>query len=699
MNRVRILAGDRPVRAVNEEIRAALAAGADVDVVDARSRHNLGVGLAAGARVRFEGSVGYYCGGLNNGASIEVERNAGWGAAEAMARGEVTVGGYAGMAAGASMRGGLLHVRGDAGPRCGVALKGGDILVEGRIGYLAGFMAHAGRIIALGGADDACGDSPLGRRSLAGGPAPFPRRRFDDGGARAGGGGFDRGAARRPRRPAGAPRLAEGRLRPAAVAFREQGRQRMADDLSGAEAFPFAPPSEEAVAMRDGAVEGRPAGSPDSYDEGGSPRWSPKAIADVHAMSQLGRYQLRGFSTFNRRMPSFDDLAFVPATMTRLPLEGYRESCETATVLGDRPGLVSNPIRLDIPIYVASMSFGALSAPAKAALGYGASKVGSMTCTGEGGMLEDEREASSTLVYQMTPSRYMLDLEHLRKADGIELAVGQGAKPGTGGVLLGMKVSERVARMRSLPVGVDQRSTVRHPDFLGADDMQVKIEELREATGYRVPIFLKMGATRPRYDVAIGAKAGADVIVLDGAEGGTGASPEILLDHTGIPTISAIRAAREALDECGKSDEVSLVAAGGIRNGTDAAKCLALGADAVMIGTAAMMALGCNSPRYLADYEALGTSPGRCHHCHTGRCPVGITTQEPELESRVDVAAAAERVARFLTAMTMEITLLAKSCGKSSVHNLELEDLRALSLEASAFTGAPLAGIDRPFTW
>jgi glutamate synthase domain-containing protein 2 len=416
-------------------------------------------------------------------------------------------------------------------------------------------------------------------------------------------------------------------------------------------------------------------------------------------LSRLGRYQIRGFNTFNQRLPTFDDLTFVPATMTRLPLEGYRENCETRTVLGARPGLVENPIELNIPIYIASMSFGALSAPAKAALGYGASKVGSMTCTGEGGMLEDEREASSLLVYQMTPSRYMLDLEHLRMADGIELVVGQGAKPGTGGLLLGMKVSDRVAGMRTLPKGVDQRSTVRHPDFLGADDMQVKIEELREATDYKVPIFLKMGATRPRYDVAIAAKAGVDVIVVDGAEGGTGASPELLLDHTGIPLISSIRAAREALDDCGMSDEVSLVAAGGVRSGTDVAKCLALGADAVMIGTAGLIALGCNSPRYFDDYAVLGTTPGQCHHCHTGLCPVGVATQDPELEKRVDVAAASERVARFLTAMTMEVSLLAKACGKSNVHNLEVEDLRALSLEASAFTGVKLAGIDRPYNW
>ncbi|MDH4307577.1 MAG: FMN-binding glutamate synthase family protein [Acidimicrobiia bacterium] len=474
----------------------------------------------------------------------------------------------------------------------------------------------------------------------------------------------------------------------------------MADDLTGGYQYPFPMPDEDDVAMSDGAVHGRPPGVPSSYEAGRSIRWTPDSIAEVHALSRLGRYQIRGFTTDNTRFPTFDDLTFVPASLTRLPLEGYRENCDTRTVLGGgRPDLVSAPLELGIPIYIASMSFGALSASAKAALGYGASKVGSLTCTGEGGMLEDEREASNKLVYQMTPSRYMLDLEHLRQADGIEIVVGQGAKPGTGGLLLGMKVSERVAGMRSLPLGVDQRSTVRHPDFLGADDLQVKIEELREATDYKVPIFVKMGATRPRFDVAIAAKAGADVIVVDGAEGGTGASPELLINHTGIPTITAIKAAREALEDCGMADEVSLVAAGGIRSGVDAAKCLALGADCVMIGTAALVALGCNSPRYLDDYEALGTAPGQCHHCHTGRCPVGITTQDPELETRMHVAAGAERVARYLTAMTMEITLLAKACGKSSVHNLEMEDLRALSLEASAFTGVKLAGIDRPFGW
>ena len=480
----------------------------------------------------------------------------------------------------------------------------------------------------------------------------------------------------------------------------------MADDLNDAASkgapyeYPFEVASEDEIRFRDaGAVEGLPTGVPSSYAEGGSTRWTPEAISEVHALAQLGRYQVRGYNTFNKRMPTFDDLTFVPATMTRLPLEGYRESCDTTTVLGAGRGIVENPVKLKIPIYIASMSFGALSAPAKASLGYGASKVGTMTCTGEGGMLEEEREASQTLLYQMSPARYRIDLDHLRRADALEMVVGQGAKPGTGGLLLGMKVSKRVSEMRTLPEGVDQRSTIRHPDFLGADDMAVKVEELRIATDYKVPIFLKMGATRPRFDVAIAAKAGVDVVVVDGAEGGTGASPELLLNHTGIPTMSAIRAAREALDECGMTGKVDLVAAGGIRSGVDAAKCLALGADAVMVGNGAMIAMGCNSPRYVDDYAALGTAPGACHHCHTGLCPVGIATQDEELQKRMDPTAGAERVARYLTAMTMEITALAKACGKSSVHNLEVEDLRAMSFEASAFTGVKMAGIDRPFEW
>src|SRR2546422_1096606 len=214
-------------------------------------------------------------------------------------------------------------------------------------------------------------------------------------------------------------------------------------------------------------------------------------------------------------------------------------------------------------------------------------------------MLMAERENSKTLVYEVLPSRYGINVHHLRMADGIELTVGQGAKPGTGGLLLGSKVSATIAQQRDLPVGVDQRSPARHPDFLGPDDLIIKIEELREATDGQVPIFVKMGATRTFDDVKLAAKAGADVIVVDGMEGGTGASPEILQEHTGIPTLAAVCEARMALEECGLYGVVQLIIAGGIRDGVDAAKAIALGADAIYIGTAALIDLNCNKPIYV----------------------------------------------------------------------------------------------------
>jgi glutamate synthase domain-containing protein 2 len=428
--------------------------------------------------------------------------------------------------------------------------------------------------------------------------------------------------------------------------------------------------------------------------------WTPEMMEDVQIKAELGRYRIRGFSTL-RKFVSFDDLTFVPCTLSRVPLEGYREKCVTETLLGTR--FAKKPVKLSTPITIAGMSFGALSRNAKIALGRAATRLGISTTTGDGGMLLAEREASNQLVYQVLPSRYGFNPHHLRMANAIEICIGQGAKPGTGGVLLGQKVSQEIAEMRELPPGVDQRSPVRHPDWTGPDDMVAKIEELREATDWEVPIYVKIGASRVADDVKLAAKAGCDVIVLDGAEGGTAASPDILMEHTGIPTLAAVVEARNALHEIGMDGVVQLVVSGGIRSGVDAAKALALGADAVSIGTAALIALNCNRPIYVEDYHALGTEPYACHHCHTGRCPVGIATQDPELIKRLDIDEAADRVVNFINSMTMEIQMLARACGKSNVHDLEPEDLRALTLEASFITGIPVVGTNlvfgRPDLW
>jgi glutamate synthase domain-containing protein 2 len=292
------------------------------------------------------------------------------------------------------------------------------------------------------------------------------------------------------------------------------------------------------------------------------------------------------------------------------------------------------------------------------------------------------------------PSRYGFDPAHLRACEAVEIVVGQGAKPGGGGILLGQKISERVAEMRTLPPGIDQRSACRHPDWTGPDDLRIKIEELRELMDWEKPVFVKIGASRPRYDVQLAVKAGADAIVLDGMQGGTGATQEVFIEHAGIPTLPALRQAVEALQELGQHRKVQLIISGGIRSGADVAKALAMGADAVSIGTAALVALGCNRAVHVEDYQALGAEPGACHHCHTGRCPVGIATQDPVLESRLEVEEGARRIRNFLTVLTLEAQTLARACGKSHVHNLDPGDLAALTVEAAAMAGVPLAGTD-----
>jgi len=246
--------------------------------------------------------------------------------------------------------------------------------------------------------------------------------------------------------------------------------------------------------------------------------------------------------------------------------------------------------------------------------------------------------------------------------------------------------------MRDLPEGIDQRSACRHPDWTGPDDLEIKIQELREITDWEKPIYIKVGAARTFYDVTLAVKAGADVVVVDGMQGGTAATQDVFIEHVGIPTMPAVRAAVDALQELDMHRKVQLIVSGGIRSGADVAKALALGADAVSIGTAALIALGDNNEQHEADYNELGTSAGYYDDYQDGRDPAGICTQDKELAERLDPVAAGRRLANYLNVLTLETQTLARACGKSHVHNLEPEDLAALTIEAAAMAGVPLAG-------
>lgn len=422
-----------------------------------------------------------------------------------------------------------------------------------------------------------------------------------------------------------------------------------------------------------------------------SATFSNPVNAEIRRAAATGIYDIRGGGA-KRKVPHFDDLLFLGASISRYPLEGYREACDTSVTLGTR--YAKNPITLDIPITIAGMSFGALSGAAKEALGRGATLAGTSTTTGDGGMTPEERGHSKTLVYQYLPSRYGMNPDDLRKADAIEVVVGQGAKPGGGGMLLGQKITDRVANMRNLPKGIDQRSACRHPDWTGPDDLEIKILELREITGWKVPVYIKVGGARPYFDTTLAVKAGADVVVLDGMQGGTAATQDVFIENVGMPTLACIREAVRALENLGMHREVQLIVSGGIRTGADVAKCMALGADAVSIGTAALIALGDNDPKWEAEYQKLGTTAGAYDDWHEGNDPAGISTQNPDLASRLDPVEGGRRLRNYLKVMTLEAQTIARACGKNKLHNLEPEDLCALTMEAAAMAKVPLAGTD-----
>ncbi len=361
---------------------------------------------------------------------------------------------------------------------------------------------------------------------------------------------------------------------------------------------------------------------------------------------------------------SWDDLVFVPAQLNKRPVDYYQEEISAKTIIGKNS---KKPIELETPIIIGAMSFGAISKEAKIVLAKASTLAGTMENTGEGGMLPGEREFSKKLIIQYSTGRFGITEEILKKADAIEIKIGQGAKPGQGGLLPAEKVTDEIAEVRKIEKGKDIHSPAYHLDIKNIDDLRKKVEWLREITE-GVPIIIKLAAGDIENDLRLAVKANLDIIAIDGMEGGTGAAPEVMLNEIGIPTLAALARAREVLDKIGAKQELWI--GGGLNQGGDFAKALALGADAVFCVTPLLIAMGCI----------------QCGLCYQGKCPKGIATQDPELRKNLNVEEASKNVASYIKNCTEEMKMITGSCGENNIHKLNKGHLRALNSNIAEIT-------------
>jgi len=626
-----------PVREANERIRAAGARGEDVEVVNPDARHHIGVGLTEPITLRVRGSAGYFCAGLTDGPRFEIDNNVGWGLADNMYRGSVVVGGNASAIPAVAIRGAEIVVRGNIGSRAGQVMKAGTLCCAGNANFMAGYMMYGGRIIILGNSGERVGEDMTGGNIYVAGTVQslgsdatltdLPAAEFDD-------------------------------IR----AFLERYE------------IPFTGSFQKIVnagkKLRYGTSEQQVRSIPFFTFSGKSEYWNPKVQEDIHIKSHTGRYRIRGYGGA-RALPHVSDLAF----RTDLSQAGRDpdviSKVEMHTLIGGLNG--ATPLDLSMPVLIAPMSYGALSRSTKQAVGMASTLSGIAENTGEGGMSDAQRDAAKQLIFQCLGGRLGWNIHDMKRADGLEIYISQGAKPGLGGQLMAKKVTEELAAIRGIPAGIDLRSPSRHPDILGADDLVIKVEEFREATGYRLPVSVKLGAGRVRDDIKIAVKDGFDFIELDGMQGSTGAGSAEVLEYVGIPTIAAIMETLDALEEIDARDRIQIVLMGGLRDGVDAAKALALGADAVAFGTSALIAGGCIA----------------CMQCHVGQCVTGIATQDPEHEARYKPEVEARNIHRFLEAVRWQLAAITHALGHTRVHELSRDDLVALTREAAAITGLP----------
>ena len=385
-------------------------------------------------------------------------------------------------------------------------------------------------------------------------------------------------------------------------------------------------------------------------------------MKEIHEMAVTGKSAIEAMGT-RMKMPNWDDVLILGAQLNPMPLNEHDE-VSLQTVIGKH---AKQPMTLSMPVYISHMSFGALSREVKIAMAKGSAAVGTAMCSGEGGVLPEEKAAACKYIFEYVPNLYSVTEENLKTSDAIEIKIGQGTKPGMGGHLPGSKVTPEIAKIRNKPLGEDVISPSKFPRINNADDLKGVVADLRMLSDGR-PIGIKIAAGRIEKDLEFCVYAEPDFITIDGRGGATGASPAIVRDSTSVPTLYALYRARKYLDSIGS--DIDLVITGGLRISSDFAKAIAMGADAVAVASAAMVAAACQQYRI----------------CGTGMCPVGVATQDAELRKRLHIDAAAKRVANYLKCSAEELRTFARITGHADIHNLSVHDLCTINREISEYT-------------
>ena len=627
-----------PIRKANEIIRGYGSTHQDVEIVNPDARHYIGVGLISPIKVNIHGSAGYYCGGLTDGPHFEVEKNVSWGVGDNMFLGTVVVGGNAGAIAGEGLRGGEIVVKGNIGSRAGQVMKKGTLCCAGKSNFMAGYMMYGGRLIILGNSGERVGEDMMGGEIYIGGKVESLGNDAEL---------VDPGSS----------------------------------DIDGVMDFldryhlAFKGTFKKVVCagkqLRFKVAEPRLRNMPFfSFSGGQVDYWNKKVQEDIQVKSVIGRYRIRGYGA-GRHIPHFSDLAFKSELSNLGKNPDVVSKVDLRTFIGDRHG--GKPLDLSMPVMIAPMSFGALSPPMKTALGMASRLSGISENSGEGGMYSYERAEARQLIAQCLAGRLGWNVHDMKRSDGVEIYISQGAKPGLGGQLMAEKLTKEIAAIRGIPAGMDLRSPSRHPDILGGDDLIMKVQEFREAVGWRVPVSIKLGAGRIRDDIKIAYKDGLDFVELDGMQGGTGAAGSEVLEYVGIPTIAAIMEALDGLEEIEAAGQLPIVLMGGIKDGVDAVKAIALGATAVGLGTSMLIAGGCVT----------------CMQCSVGSCVGGLATQEADHVNRFETEHRAFQMHRYLESIRWQMSSIVHTLGYNNIRQVSSKDLVALTPEASALTRLP----------